>query len=105
MHGQRMQEVASFKYLGTTLCQEGTCSAEVRIRISSEITAMARLNWIWRYNTISFASKFKLCKSLVTSILLCGCETRTLLADSEKRIQAFETKCVRKLLRISYFEH
>ena len=37
--------------------------------------------------------------------LLYGCETWTLLADSEKRIQAFETKCPRKLLRISYLEH
>ena len=41
-------------------------------------------------NTISFASKFKLYKSLVTSILLYGCEAWTLLADSEKRIQAPE---------------
>ena len=30
---------------------------------------------------------------------------RTLLADSEKRIQAFETKCPRKLLLISDVEH
>ena len=44
-------------------------------------------------------------KSLVISILLCGCESSTLLADSEKGIQAFETKCLRKLLRISYMEH
>ena len=29
----------------------------------------------------------------------------TLLADSEHRVQAFETKCMRKLLRISYLEH
>ena len=29
----------------------------------------------------------------------------TLLADSEKRVQAFETKCLRKLLRVSYLEH
>ena len=34
-------------------------------------------------------NKFKLNKSLVTSILRYGCDTRTLLADSEKRIQAF----------------
>ena len=39
------------------------------------------------------------------SILLYGCESWTLLADTEKRIQAFETKCLRKLLRISYREH
>ena len=60
---------------------------------------------IWLCNTTSFASKFKLYKSLVTSILLYSCETWTLLADSEKRIQAFKTKCMRKLLCISYLEH
>ena len=65
-------------------------------------TAMAILIRIWQCNTISFASKFKLYKSLVTSILLYGCETWTLLADSEKRIQAF--KCMRKFLRISCLE-
>ena len=69
------------------------------------MAAMARL-MTWRYNTISFSSKFKLYKSLGTSTLLCGCETRTLLADSEKRrIQAFETECMRKFLRIFYLEH
>ena len=44
-------------------------------------------------------------KSLVNSILLHGCETWILLADSEKRMQAFENKCMRKLLRISYLDH
>ena len=41
-----------------------------------------------------FTSKLKLYKSLVTSILLYGCETLTLLADSEEEIQTFVTKCL-----------
>ena len=69
------------------------------------MAAMARLNRIWWCNIISVASKFKLCKSLVTYVLIYGCETWTLLADCEKRSQTFETKCLRKLLRISYLEH
>ena len=56
--------------------------------------------------TIILASKIKLYKSLVTSILLHGCETWTLLADSEKKkIKTFRTECIRKLLRIFHFEH
>ena len=55
-------------------------------------------------NTFSFTSKFKHYKSRVTSILLYGCETWTLLADSEERIQAFKTKCLRNILCISYSE-
>ena len=77
MNGQRLGEVTGFKYLGTTLCKDGTCSAEVRIRIAWATAAMAKPNRIWR---------LKLYKSLVISILQFGCETWTLLADSEKRI-------------------
>ena len=40
MNGQKVEEVTSFKYLGATLCKDGTCSAEIHIRIAS---AMARL--------------------------------------------------------------
>ena len=102
MKSQKLEEVTGFKYLGATLCKDGTSSAEVCIRIAPAMAATTRLNRIWRCNTISFASKFKVHKSLVASFLFYGCETWTLLADSEKRTQAFKTKCLRKLLRISY---
>ena len=82
MNSQKLEEVTSLKYLGATLCKDGTCSEEIHIRIASGMAAMARFNRIWQSNTISFASKLH--KSLVTSILLYGCEKRTLLADSEK---------------------
>ena len=85
MNGQKLEEVNSFKYLGATVCKDGTCSAEVRIRIASTVATMARLNRIWWCNTISFAGKFKLYKPLVTSILLRGCETWTLPSDYEKK--------------------
>ena len=65
----KLEEVTSFNYLGANLCKDGTCSAELRTRIAS---AMARLNRIWRFSTISFASKFTLYKSLFTSVLLWG---------------------------------
>ena len=105
MNGRKLEYVTGFKYLEATLCKDCICSAEVRKRIASAMAAMARLNRIRRCKTISFACQFKLHKYLVTSILLCGCETWTLPADSEKRMDSFETKCMRKLLGISYLEH
>ncbi|XP_076456851.1 uncharacterized protein LOC143291108 [Babylonia areolata] len=65
---------------------------------------MARLNRVWKSN-IRFHTKFLLYKSLVVSILLYGCETWTLMAETERRIQAFKTKCLRRLLHISYKKH
>ena len=64
-----------------SLCKDGICPAEITIRATLAKAAMATLNRIWRCNTNSFASKFKLYKSLVTSILLYGCDTWTLLRN------------------------
>ena len=82
MNGQKLEEVTNLKYLGATLWRVVTCTAEICIRAASAMAAMTRPNRIWRCNTISFANKFKLYKSLVTSIFLYSCKTWTLLADS-----------------------
>ena len=42
---------------------------------------------------------------LVTSIFLYACESWTLTAEVQKRIQAMEMRCYRKILHISYTDH
>jgi len=64
-----------------------------------------RLERIWRASNLNFTTKYSLFRPLVLSIFLYGCETWTLLSGAEKKIDGFETKCSRKLLRISYVEH
>ena len=44
-------------------------------------------------------------RSLVISIFLYACESWTLTAELEKRTQAFEMRCYRRLLNISYKDH
>ena len=41
-------------------------------------------------------------RSLVISIFLYACESWTLTAELQKRTQAFEMRCYRRLLNISY---
>ena len=65
---------------------------------------MTRLTRIWKSRNISFKIKHRLYKSLVVSVLLYGCEAWTLCADTEKRVQAFESKSFRRLLGITYRE-
>ena len=43
--------------------------------------------------------------SLVTSIFLYECESWTLTAELQRRIQAMEMRCYHKVLHISYKEH
>ena len=44
-------------------------------------------------------------RSLVTSIFLYACESWTLTAEPQRRIQAMGTRCYRKIQRISYKDH
>ena len=44
-------------------------------------------------------------RSLAMSIFLYACETWTIIAGIEKRIQALDMTCFRKLLGISYRDH
>ena len=60
---------------------------------------------LWRDNNISLGSKLKLICSLDIAIFLCACESWTLTAELEKKTQAFEMRCYRRLLNISYKNH
>ena len=102
--GQRLGTITSFKYLGAVVSDDGS-KPEVLSRIAQATAALTKLKPIGRDNNISFGSKLKLMRSLVTSIFLYACESWTLTAELEKRTQAFEMRCYRRLLNISYKDH
>ena len=47
----------------------------------------------------------QLMRSLVTSIFLYACESWTLTAELQRRVQAMEMRCYRKVLHILYKDH
>ena len=68
--------------------------------------ALAKLKTIWNDREIPLSSKIRLISSsLVMSIFLYASESWTLTADTERRIQAMEMRCLRKLLGITYIDH
>ena len=102
--GQKLGTVTSFKYLGAVVSDDGF-KPEVLSRMALATAAFTKLKPIWRDNNISLGSKVKLVRSLVNSIFLYACESWTLTAELEKRTQAFEMRCYRRLLDIIYKDH
>ena len=102
--GQRLEEVENFKYLGAIISNKGS-KPEILSRIAQTTAALSRLKIICRDKNISFASKVKLMRTLILSTFLYACESWTLTAEIERRIQAFEMRCYRRLLNISYKDH
>ena len=102
--GHRLDEVENFKYLGAIISNEGS-KPEILSRIAQTTAALSRLKIIWRDKNISLASKVKLMRTLILSTFLYACESWTLAAETERRIQALELRCYRRLLNISYKNH
>ena len=104
MNGQRLETVTSFKYLGSFITDEGS-KPEILSRIAQTTAALTRLKPVWTDKSISLSSKIRLMRSLLTSIFLYACESWTLTAELQRRIQAMEMGCYCKILHISYKDH
>ena len=104
VNGQRHKTVTSFKYLGSVITDEDSKS-EILSRMAQTTAALARLKSVSNDRRISLSSKIRLIRSLVTSIFLYACESWTLTAELQRRMQAMEMRCRRKILRISYKDH
>ena len=102
--GQRLEEVENFKYLGAIISNEGS-KPEILSRIAQTTAALSRLKIIWRDKNIWFASKVKLMRTLILSAFFYACESWTLTAEIERRIQALDMRCYRRLPNISYKDH
>ena len=50
-------------------------------------------------------TNLKLFNSTVMSVLLYGCETWKGLTELELKFRRFESKCLRKIMGINWFEH
>ena len=104
VNGQKLETVTSFKYLGSVITDEGS-KPEILSRIAQMTAALRRLKPLWNDRIISLSSMIRLMRSLVASIFLYACESWTLTAELQRRVQAMEMRCYCKILHISYKDH
>ena len=101
---KKLETVRIFKYQGAIVSDEGS-KPEVLSRVAQTTAAVTKLKVIWNDRNIAISSKIRLMRSLAMSIFLYACETWTIIADIDRRIQALDMRCFRKLLGISYIDH
>ena len=63
---------------------------------------MVKLVKVWKNKSISNSTKLWLIGALVWPVATFGCKAWTLKKQEETRIQSFENKCIRRMMRISW---
>ena len=68
--GDDIEEMSSFEYLGSYLCNDGDVRKEVGIRIAKAGVVFSKMKNVWNNGKISLKTKLKLFNSIIISILM-----------------------------------
>jgi hypothetical protein len=99
---ETVEQVDSFCYLGSNMCSMANSRDESIRRIGIASSTLNRLNRIWKQRNLSIKTKFRIYTTLVTPVLLYGCETWTMTGRDWQKIETFHTKAQRRILNIRW---
>ena len=97
-----LDQVNRFKYLGVTLTPSNDSTSEIKSRLLLASTALGKLRKVWSGKDITLSTKLRLLNALVYPVLLYCSEIWTIKKNDLKKLVAFEMRCYRKVLNITW---
>ena len=101
-YGETMETVTDFISLGSEITADGDSSSEITRRLLLGRKAMTNLDNIFKSRDITLSTKVRLVKAMVFPVVMYGCESWTIKKAEHQRINAFELRCWRRLLRVPW---
>ena len=100
--GETVETVSDFIFLGSKITADGDCSHEIKrcLLLGRKITI--NLDSIFKSRDITLPTKVCLVKALVFPVVMYGYESWTVKKAEHRRIDAFELRCWRRLLRVPW---
>ena len=100
LYGEDIEDVEEFIYLGSVMSSDGSSDAEVKARLAKARNAFRTLRNFWRNGNISQKTKLRIFKTNVLSSLLYGAESWKITETVLKKLEVFQRRCLRSILRI-----
>ncbi|BHF62050.1 Cytoplasmic dynein 1 heavy chain 1 [Sparganum proliferum] len=101
--GCQLEEVDSFKYLGARLLPNGQSKDDTVSRIDAARWVFSSLRkCLWNRRDLSIATKIRVYRASVRSVLLYGCECWALRVEDERKLEIFNHHCLRIILRVKF---
>ena len=97
--GETVETVTDFIFLGSKITEDGVQSHEIRRHLLLGRKAMTNLDNILKSREITLPTEICLVKAMVFPVVMYGCESWTIKKTKCWRIDAFELRCWRRLLR------
>ena len=99
-HSYSLENVQNFNSLGSTISRSGDLSPEVNNRLGRAASTFNNLLSIMRQKSIRLSTKLAIHRAAVITTLLYGAEAWNTTVAEEKRLAAFHTRCLRRILGV-----
>ena len=99
---KELNDVDKFVYLGATVSNQGGGGEDIVHRINKARASFMKLRPVWGSSHYSLGTKIRLYNSLVKSVLLYGCEAWKVNESDKKKLDTFQFKCFRRIMRIRW---
>ena len=97
-----METVTDFIVMGSKITADGDCSHEIKRRFLLGRKTMTNVDSIPKSRDITLLTKVHLVKAVVFLVVMYGCESWTIKKSEHQKINAFELRCWRRLLRVPW---
>ena len=96
------ETMTDFIFLSSKITADGDCSHEIKRHLLLGRKAMTNLDSILKSRDITLPTKVHLVKAMVFPVVMYGCESWTIKKAERRRIDAFELRSWRRLLRVPW---
>ncbi|CAD7970862.1 unnamed protein product [Amoebophrya sp. A120] len=96
--GKAIEQVASFKYLGTEIALDGSTDAETTRRCAIALGVVQQLSPIWRDKTIPLYLKSDLFRSLSLSVAMYNSECWAISSAAATQLRRYQDSALRHVL-------
>ena len=100
--GETKETVTDFIFLGSKITADGDCSHEMKRCLLLGRKSMTNHDSVLKSRDIILHIKVSLVKAMVLSVVMYGCESRTMKETEHQTTDAFEPWCWRRLSRVPW---
>ena len=100
--GETVETVVDFILAGSKITADGDCSLEIKRRLPLGRKVITNQDNILKSREVTLPTKVRLVKAMVSPVVMYGCESWSIKRAENRRIDAFELWCWRRLLRVPW---
>ena len=105
INGEEVKLESNFHYLGSIVSKQGGCEDDIKHRIGKAAGVLNSLHkHLWSQRAISRQTKLRIYQAAVLPVLCYGAETWTWTSSLANKLNAFDTRALRRIENIRWFD-